>query len=333
MKQLITFDHSEKHNVLNLSRVDPALIISKKVGKYDMVCIRNKKKPVLCVSVVAIQDDYTATPKTIGEENILKFITATPLTQEFERFAAVLCMTHGVETARCQLLDNLLTFSTRSGELLCFCLFQFLILAAEKISGSPKKSSTPRKNLFATFQSKATTTDKTSGYSYTVSSLSAHDISENFHLCLLPTDFDFFFLSSSYHWCPGQGNQVAWGSYNHWKRFSSIWRHHSSRLSCSCGIYSWQVYGKGISQCCFPQLKLVVGSSSCSWWWCVSWNILLSFFNPPFHSRLPHFHFFDDPPFLMLEDMVWFTFGIQLLTLMHTLQLWLTQYHICLWLT
>src|ERR1700749_1622508 len=127
MKQLITFDHSEKHNVLNLSRVDPALIISKKVGKYDMVCIRNKKKPVLCVSVVAIQDDYTATPKTIGEENILKFITATPLTQEFERFAAVLCMTHGVETARCQLLDNLLTFSTRSGELLCFCLFQFLI--------------------------------------------------------------------------------------------------------------------------------------------------------------------------------------------------------------
>lgn len=193
MKQLITFDHSEKHNVLNLSRVDPALIISKKVGKYDMVCIRNKKKPVLCVSVVAIQDDYTATPKTIGEENILKFITATPLTQEFERFAAVLCMTHGVETARCQLLDNLLTFSTRSGELLCFCLFQFLILAAEKISGSPKKSSTPRKNLFATFQSKATTTDKTSGYSYAVSSLSAHDISENFHLCLLPTDFDFFF--------------------------------------------------------------------------------------------------------------------------------------------
>ena len=42
----ITFDHSEKHNVLNFSRVDPALIISKKVGKYDMVCIRNKKKPV-----------------------------------------------------------------------------------------------------------------------------------------------------------------------------------------------------------------------------------------------------------------------------------------------
>lgn len=117
MKQLITFNYDEIHNVVNLSRVDPAQLISKKIGKSDMVCIRNKSKPALCVSVVAIEDDHTATAKHFGE-SIMKFVTATPLTQEYERFAAVLCMTYGVETARCQLLDNLITFSTRSGEFL-----------------------------------------------------------------------------------------------------------------------------------------------------------------------------------------------------------------------
>lgn len=121
---MITFSYDEKHNIANLSRVDPALIISKQVGKSDMVCICNKKKPALCVSVVVIEDDHTATTKTIGDDSVIKFITATPLTQEFERFAAVLCMTHGVESARCQLLDNILTFSTRSGKSLV--LFQII---------------------------------------------------------------------------------------------------------------------------------------------------------------------------------------------------------------
>jgi len=55
-----------------------------------------------------------------------------------------------------------------------------------------------------------------------------------------------------------------------------------------------------------------------------AWAGIFCYFssNPPSPSRLPCFHFFDDPPFLMLEDMAWFSFGIQLLTLIH-LQLWL----------
>lgn len=117
IKGLVTFEKDFNLNIINLSRIDPSLLISKKTAGQTkggpLVFIRDRKTPALCVTLGIIVDDQTGTPRQRGDKEV-KFITAKLLAYEYERMVAVLCMVHGKESVRVQLADSTLTFATRS---------------------------------------------------------------------------------------------------------------------------------------------------------------------------------------------------------------------------
>ena len=131
VKGLVTFEKDYSLNVINLSRIDPSLLISKKTAGQTkggpMVFIRDRKTPALCVTLGIIADDQTISPRQRGDKEV-KFITARLLAYEYERMVAVLCMVHGKESVRVQLADSTLTFATRSaGKYSVTFLYVFLL--------------------------------------------------------------------------------------------------------------------------------------------------------------------------------------------------------------
>ncbi|EDR14698.1 uncharacterized protein LACBIDRAFT_321919 [Laccaria bicolor S238N-H82] len=145
VKGLVTFEKDYSLNVINLSRIDPSLLVSKKTPGQTkggpMVFIRDRKTPALCVTLGIIADDQTASPRQrYGGDKEVKFITAKLIAYEYERMVAVLCMIHGKESVRVQLADSTLTFATRSAEV--------------NSGSSPVKG-------FATVRSRATMTNNT----------------------------------------------------------------------------------------------------------------------------------------------------------------------------
>jgi len=117
VKGLVTFEKDFNLNIINLSHIDPSLLISKKtLGQTKggpLVFIRDRKTPALCVTLGIIADDQTGTPRQRGDKEV-KSITAKLLAYEYERMVAVLCMVYGKESVRVQLADSTLTFATCS---------------------------------------------------------------------------------------------------------------------------------------------------------------------------------------------------------------------------
>ena len=87
IKGLVTFEKDYSLNIINLSRIDPSLLISKKTASQTkggpLVFIRDRKTPALCVSLGIIADDQTGTPRQRGDKEV-KFITAKLLAYEYE---------------------------------------------------------------------------------------------------------------------------------------------------------------------------------------------------------------------------------------------------------
>ncbi|KIJ90324.1 hypothetical protein K443DRAFT_126525 [Laccaria amethystina LaAM-08-1] len=158
VKGLVTFEKDYGLNVINLSRIDPSLLISKKTASQTkggpMVFIRDHKTPALCVTLGIIADDQTVSPCQRGDKEV-KFITAKLLAYEYERMVAVLCMVHGKVSVRVQLADSTLTFAMCSAE--------------------PNSGSSPIKG-FATVRSHATMTNKTPDRKFRYTSLGPRDL-------------------------------------------------------------------------------------------------------------------------------------------------------------
>jgi hypothetical protein len=128
---LVTFEKDYSLNIINLSRIDPSLLICKKTAGQTkggpLVFIRDCKTPALCVTLAIIADDQTGAPRQRGDKEV-KFITAKLLAYEYERMVAVLCMVHGKESVRVQLADNTLTFATRSAGKYFMALLYVLLI-------------------------------------------------------------------------------------------------------------------------------------------------------------------------------------------------------------
>jgi len=120
IKRLITFDKDPRTNVINLSRVDPALLVHKKLATaaanntYKYVFLRAQREPAIAVSLICVDEDYTKVLKSNGGPFESKVITGTPLSLEYERMVTVLCMAMGnTPFIRTQISENRWTFSTR----------------------------------------------------------------------------------------------------------------------------------------------------------------------------------------------------------------------------
>ena len=134
IKRLITFDKDPRTNVINLSRIDPTLLVHKKLASasatntYKYVYLRAQREPALAISLICVDEDYTKVLKSNGGPYESKVITGTPLSLEYERMVTVLCMVMGdTPFIRTQISDNRWTFSTRPlkihKECQCFIIY------------------------------------------------------------------------------------------------------------------------------------------------------------------------------------------------------------------
>jgi hypothetical protein len=174
IKGLVVFEKDYTSNIVNLSRIDPSLLIAKKTSGQTkggpLVFIRDRKTPALCVTLGIIVDDQLISPRQRGDKEV-KFITAKLLAYEYERMVAVLCMTFKRESVRVQLADSTLTFATRSAgkHFLSSCMRYLSNLLEPNSGSSPVKG-------FATVRSKATMSNNMPNRKFRYSSLSPHDI-------------------------------------------------------------------------------------------------------------------------------------------------------------
>lgn len=105
-------------NVVNLSRVDPIQLElcglnREKDEKYKYIFYRGEVKPALCFCLAVIMEDFSKQLVSNGSGVASKFVSAIPLTFEYERMVAATSVVIGARTFRSQITDNELVFSTR----------------------------------------------------------------------------------------------------------------------------------------------------------------------------------------------------------------------------
>ena len=71
----MTFEKDFSLNIINLSRIDPSLLICKKTAGQmkggPLVFIQDRKVPALCVTLGIIADDQTGAPHQRGDKEAL----------------------------------------------------------------------------------------------------------------------------------------------------------------------------------------------------------------------------------------------------------------------
>ncbi|KAH7906136.1 hypothetical protein BJ138DRAFT_1117846 [Hygrophoropsis aurantiaca] len=109
---LISF---KSHEIfVNLSRVDPAALTTKQIGKnkYVSFALGNGAQMAMCVSVIVVVESFVGLPGKTPGGGPKKEITGYFLTQEFERFAAVAGAVFGHQRFWTHMVDNAFKFGT-----------------------------------------------------------------------------------------------------------------------------------------------------------------------------------------------------------------------------
>jgi hypothetical protein len=121
LKKLIKYSGSTSNNVVNLSRVDPALLLlSYPVGKWktQYIVYKNSRKPAICFMIGLATHDATRSPISFnskGETLFQKSISIVPITLESERHISTICTILNVDEYWCQFDNNALKFATIPG--------------------------------------------------------------------------------------------------------------------------------------------------------------------------------------------------------------------------
>jgi hypothetical protein len=123
LKDLITYRGSSIRNIVNLSRIDPTLLLlSSSSGKWrtQYIVYKNNRKPALCFTIGLAINDSTRTPLSFigrGETLFQKSISIVPITLEIERHISTLCTILNVDEYWTQFDDNALKFVTVPGNM------------------------------------------------------------------------------------------------------------------------------------------------------------------------------------------------------------------------
>ncbi|KAH7905813.1 hypothetical protein BJ138DRAFT_1118140 [Hygrophoropsis aurantiaca] len=115
-KQFVTALASFKtHDIfVNLSRVDPAILTSKLIGKawYVSFALGLASQLAMCVSVVVINECYIGLPARHAGGTVRKEITGYFITQEFERFAGAAGAVYNIDQFSIFAADDAFKFGT-----------------------------------------------------------------------------------------------------------------------------------------------------------------------------------------------------------------------------
>lgn len=118
LKNVVTYAGDKASNFANLARIDPTLLCTKKPGpvyKNPYICFRGLSVPARCLMVGFVQEDRTVEAFTVPKTGkLMKSFSVIPLSLEAERNFAATCVLFGVETFTSDILNNVLTMTTRS---------------------------------------------------------------------------------------------------------------------------------------------------------------------------------------------------------------------------
>jgi hypothetical protein len=120
----VTFDACKQSGYVNLSRVDPSLLVVKKptpVYANPYICFRASAAPAKCLMFGFVHDDKTTQSFPVNGK-VMKSFTIIPLSLEADRNFTVTCLLFNKNYYMTDFIRNELTFVTRMddpGEHLC----------------------------------------------------------------------------------------------------------------------------------------------------------------------------------------------------------------------
>jgi hypothetical protein len=187
------------NNFINLSRADPRdmcykMTVSARSNSY--IHAYGSPLPAICLSVVGVDESFLTEPRPVQNGKHVKFLTASFHALEYERWVAVLCLIYKRPFIRSQLVENRMTFSTRTGEYSEFIVLYLYVHFLDNISFLERAlqslSSDTGSGLFANFASPSSRS-----YKSHASSLDVNDIG-NLLLLARSLSYLFYVLKSLY---------------------------------------------------------------------------------------------------------------------------------------
>jgi hypothetical protein len=126
---IVTYPGDKISGFANLARVDPTLLNARPPNPSftkPFICYRGASTPVRCLIVGFVHEDKTTEPFVTQSRKLMKSLSLVPLALEAERNFAVTCLAFGVDSYVSDIIDNVLTLTTRfedAGECFAFVIF------------------------------------------------------------------------------------------------------------------------------------------------------------------------------------------------------------------
>jgi hypothetical protein len=126
----VKFVKSTSYNVVNLARVDPALLklslAADDIYQRQYITLKTETKPVTCIMVGTLMEDYTDHPQQWRkrDNHYDKNISIVPITLEAERYIAAMCVVLKKDSFRATGNGTQLKISTKPGSLPYKCEFE-----------------------------------------------------------------------------------------------------------------------------------------------------------------------------------------------------------------
>jgi hypothetical protein len=126
---VVTYPGDKSSGFANLARIDPTLLNTKPPNPSftkPFICYRGASTPAKCLIVGFVHEDKTTEPFVTQSRKLMKSLSLVPLALEAERNFAVTCLAFGVDSYVSDIINNVLTLTTRfedAGKCFAFVIF------------------------------------------------------------------------------------------------------------------------------------------------------------------------------------------------------------------